>query len=109
MSVQLRDNQEVDLTVQARDAAGNVVSNPGTLTWTIDNSDVLTLLVDPNDPAKAVVRTTGALGVATVIVSDDLDGDPSTAEAVGSLSFEVVTGPVTQITVTAGEPRTVQP
>lgn len=105
MTVQLRDDQEVDLTVEARDAAGNVVANPGTLTWTVDQATTLTLTVDPDDAAKATVTTTGLLGVATVTVSDDLDGDPTTAEAVGSLSFEVVAGAVTQITVAAGEPR----
>lgn len=105
VSVQLQDDQEVDLAVEARDGAGNVVPNPGQLTWSVDKSDVLVLTTDPNDQAKAVITTTGALGVATVTVTDDLDGDPSTAEAVGSLSVEVVTGPVTQIVVTAGEPR----
>ena len=105
MSVQLQDDQEVDLTVETRDAAGNVVDNPGTLTWTVDDATVLAVVVDEATPAQAVVRTTGKIGVATVTVSDDLDGDPTTAEALGALAFEVVTGPVTQITVSAGEPR----
>lgn len=102
MSVQLQDNQETDLTVTARDAAGNTVANPGALTWTVDSDTVLALTVDPTDQAKATVSATGQLGVGTVTVSDDTDGDPTTAEALGSLSFEVVTGPVTQISVQAG-------
>lgn len=106
VSVQLQDDQEVDLAVVATDAAGNVVPNPGTLTWTVDSTDVLTLALDPSDQAKATAVTTGKVGVATVTVSDDLDGNPATAEAVGSLSFEVVAGAVTQIQVTAGTPRT---
>lgn len=105
VSVQLKADQEVDLLVEARDVAGNTVPNPGVLTWSVDGGDVLTLTVDPTDQAKAVATTTGALGVATVVVSDDLDGDPTTAEAVGSLSFEIVAGDVVQITVSAGEPR----
>jgi hypothetical protein len=105
VSVQLQDNQEVDLTATAQDAAGNAVANPGTLTWSVDDSTVLTVTVSEADQAVVTVSTTGKLGVATVTVNDDLDGDPTTAEAVGSLSFEVVTGPVTQITVGVGAVR----
>lgn len=103
MGVQLQDNQEVDLSADIRDAAGNP-TKAASLSWASSDESVLTLRTG-DDPAQVTAVSTGSLGVATVTVSDDEDGDPSTAEFLGSLSFEIVSGPVAQISVSAGTPR----
>jgi hypothetical protein len=103
VSVQLQDNQEVDLTADVRSAAGNP-AEAASLTWSSSDESVLTVQTG-DDSSKVTVVTTGTIGVATVVVSDDEDGDPSTAEFLGSLSIEVVSGPVASISVSAGEPR----
>lgn len=99
----LQDHQQVTLTPTFVDAAGNTVPAPeaGALAWSSSDEGILT--VQPQADGSAVVVTTGTLGTATVTLSDDLDGDGA-SDFVGSLAFDVVTGPVTGIQLSAGEP-----
>jgi hypothetical protein len=99
----LQDHQQVTLTATFVDAAGNSAEAPaqGTLAWV--SSDPAVLVVTDNGDGSALVATTGTLGTASVTLSDDLDGD-GVSEFVGSLAFDVVTGPVTGINLVAGDP-----
>lgn len=99
--MQLQDDQQVTLSVSATDAAGNPVVDAGTLSFSVDDDSILTLT--DNGDGTALVVTTGTLGTATVTVSDDEDADGN-ADFQGSLAIDVVTGTVTEITITPGEP-----
>jgi hypothetical protein len=100
--MQLQDDQQVTLSVAGSDAAGNPVDLGSVgLSFAVDDDTILTLT--DNGDGTALVVTTGALGTATVTVSDDPDGD-GTANFQGSLAIDVVTGTVAEIAVTAGEP-----
>lgn len=100
---QITDTQALPLEVNAYDAEGNVVT-PANLSWSVDDESIATLVDDPNGTTKYLVPAEGAghLGTVTVTVNDDEDGDPSTAEFVGSLAVDVVASGVTEIVVNAG-------
>lgn len=102
MSVQIRDNEAVQLSVSATDSEGNP-AQPGGLTWSVSDGSLAALVADSDGSSHWLV-TKGGLGTVTVTVSDDEDGDPSTAEFLGSLAIDIVAGPVAQIEVNAGTP-----
>jgi hypothetical protein len=100
--MQLLDSQQVTLSVSGVDAAGNPVPiQPTGLSFSVDDPAILNLT--DNGDGTALVVTTGTLGTATVTVNDDPDGD-GTVNFQGSLAIDVVTGDVTEIVVSAGEP-----
>lgn len=99
----LRDDQQVSLSVTFTDQVGNPVSpeQVGTLTFSVDDESIL--IVTDNGDGTALAVTTGTLGTATVTVQNDFDDD-GTADFQGSLAFDVVAGDVFAINVAAGEP-----
>lgn len=101
---QIQDSQALPLSVQPKDAQGNPTT-AASLSWSVSDESIATLVDDPNDPnTKYLVPAAGAghLGTVTATVSDDEDGDPSTAEFLGSIAVDVVSGPVNEIDVIAG-------
>lgn len=101
---QIQDSQALPLSVSGADVQGNAAA-PSNLTWSVSDETIATLVDDPNDPAtKYLVPAEGAghLGTVAVTVNDAEDGDPNGASFQGSLSVDVVSGPVSEITVNAG-------
>jgi len=103
--MQMLDSEKVRLSVSGQDSQGNPVAVPGTLAWSVVNppeGDVVTLSDNGDGSFEAI--STGALGTAAVTVNDDVDGDGN-PEFQGSISIEVLAGPVTAIVVEAGAPE----
>lgn len=97
--VQIHDNEQFDLSVSATDAKGQPVLGE-TLTWTVDNPDVVSLQVSADTQTCTVVA--GVPGSCVVTVADEAAGLSAT-EAV-----DVVAGPVALIQINEG-PVSTQP
>lgn len=102
--MQLRDNEQVDLTVTLASARGNVIGDqPGTeddLVWTVTGDEnVLTLDVS-TDTRTATVKAAGPVGSAVVRVE--------IGELFATEAFDVVPGDAALITISSG-PVTEQP
>lgn len=107
MAFELLTTQQVPLTLQAEDSAGQVVADPGTRTWASTDETVVTVSA-PDGDGNVTVVAVGAPGTATVTVSDvEPDtNDGAGATFVGSLDFIVSApaDPITQIVLTPGTP-----
>ena len=103
MSVQIQDSQQVPLSVNPEDSAGNTVPDTGALSWSVDDATLINLV--DNGDGTFTAKSTGKLGTAVVSVSDvepSPDGTIVGATFLGTVSIDVVTGPVSQIVVNAG-------
>jgi hypothetical protein len=90
-TVQIHDDEQFSLTVQATDAKGFPTTDPN-LSWSVDNADVLSLVVSEDKQSATVVA--GVPGSAVVTLTD---GTLTVTEAV-----DVVPGGVALITLTEG-------
>jgi hypothetical protein len=95
VAVQMRDTQQITVTVEAVDSKGNRVDS-GNLTWTSDNQTVATVTIDPNNSMAATI-VAGNPGAAVVTVTDgNLSGQELiTVTAGAAASFTLTEGPVT--------------
>jgi len=91
--MQLRDDEQVDLSVTATDAKGQPVTGD-TVTWTVDDESVVTLKV--SDDTKTATVVAGTVGSAVVTLTD---GTVTATEAV-----DVVAGDVALVTIAVGTP-----
>jgi hypothetical protein len=108
VAFQLRDDQQVTLSVEALDAEGNPAGVA--ITWAdsggldADGNAVIEL-TDNGDGTATVVAspTTGGLGISTVTATatDNSDGDVHTA----TFDVEVVAGDAVTFNVMAGAPE----
>lgn len=98
--MQLRDNEENDLSVTVASAKGNVISDqPGTqddLSWTVEGDTGVVELVVSEDTRTCTVRAVD-LGSATVRVE--------IGEVFATVAVDVVPGEAALVTVTEGTPR----
>jgi len=94
-TLQLVDNQEVTLTVEAEDSMGQPVSD--TFTWTVDVAS--TVAITPN--GNTCLCVAGAPGTANVTVVDG-----STPPLSATESFTVVAGSASQLVITPGTVET---
>lgn len=98
--MQLRDNEQVDLTVTVASARGNVIGDqPGTeddLVWSVTGDEGVVTLDVSEDTRTATVKASGTLGSTVVRVEI---GDLFATEA-----FDVVAGDAALITVSVGTP-----
>lgn len=100
----LRDNEEVDLTVEAQSAAGNptTVENPQ---WSSSDATVVEVTPSDTDPTQAVARAVGPLGTAQVTLDADLELGEGVEPAQAILDIEVVGGDAAVFNISAGAPR----
>ena len=101
VAFQLRDDQQVELSVEALDAEGN----PASVTTVFSSSDAsIVAVTDRGDGTAMAVASPGAagLGMATITaeVTDKSDGDVHT----GTFDIEVVAGDAVTVNILAGEP-----
>jgi hypothetical protein len=92
----LTADQQARLAASGVDSDGNPVDLTGSLTYGVDNTDVLTLT--DNGDGTALVVTTGPTGSALVTATGD--------GVIGSLAVDVVAGDVSSIAISAtAEPQ----
>lgn len=103
MLLKLSDSQECVLTLDPRDAAGQVAPLDGAAEWLSNNSEIVTVTASA-DGLSATATTTGALGMATISVSADAKIGDGVSAISGSIDIEVGPGQATVINITAGEP-----
>jgi hypothetical protein len=103
MSLILTDSQQVTLTIQPVDKAGNPAHVEG-VAWTTSDTTILTV-VAAEDGLSAVAASTGKLGTSQVnVTADALIGD-AVAEITGVIDVEVKAGQAVAITIAAGLPE----
>lgn len=97
--MQLRDNEQVPLTVTLASARGNVIGDqPGTeddLVWTVTGDEGVVTLDISADTRTATVKASGTLGSTVVRVE--------IGELFATEAFDVVAGEAALITIAAGE------
>lgn len=102
MAFQLRDSEQVTLTVEALDSEDNPAA--ASVAWSSSDESIVSV-TDNGDGSALVVASPGAggLGAATVTadVTDNSDGDIHT----GTFEVEVVAGDAVTVNITAGTPE----
>lgn len=93
--MQITDAQKFDITVEAKDSKGNDV--PDNLTWAIVSTAGTTLTVDDATTLKVTI-VGGAPETGITVTATDPNN------LTGTLSFDVVGGAATNLTLTAGTP-----
>ncbi len=104
MALILTDEQECELSVEFKTAAGNPGQVDGVPTWTVSNPGVLSIVVS-DDGLQALVRTTGALGDSQVSVSADADLGAGVRNVTAVLDVTVQSAEVVTVGIVAGTPR----
>lgn len=104
MAFILRDNEEVDLTIEAYSAAGNptTVEDP---TWSSSDEAIVAVVADPADASMAIARAVGPVGLATVTLNADLELGDGVQPAEAVLDIEVVGGDASVFNISAGTVR----
>lgn len=97
--MQLHDDEQVRLTVDAKDAKGYPTLEQ--LTWTVDNDTVARLEVSADTQSVLVVA--GQPGSAVVRVEEHTDGEETPLFA--TVAVDVVAGDIALIGVTEGAPE----
>lgn len=99
----LRDDQQVTLSIQPVDKRGNPAALDGAPEWFSGNSEIAT--VEPAaDGLSATVKAVGPLGATVISVKADADLGEGVTPLAGGMDINVVSGAATTLTVTAGEP-----
>jgi len=93
--MQIVDNQQFDINVEAKDSKGNDV--PDQLTWTSSSTGGTVVNVDDETTLKVTV-VAGNPEVGITITAADPNG------LTGTLSFDVVGGAATALTLTPSDP-----
>lgn len=95
--VQLPDNQQVSLSVEAQDAKGFATNEAGDVVVTWNTSDASVVNLQPAADGLSCLAVAGNPGSALVTVSDGANS--------GSLAFDVTAGPAAAIVINAGTPE----
>ena len=96
--------QQVALSLQPVDAAGNPAEIDGEATWDLANPAVGSINVDPTDSLMATFVASEP-GTTQVNVSADADLGSGTTTITGLLDVEVLAGQAVSLEVTAGTPE----
>lgn len=95
--MQLADNQQVSMTVEATDAKGFATTEAGDVVVTWDTSDAAVVNLQPAANGMTCLAVAGNPGSALVTVSDGTNS--------GSLAVDVTSGPAVSLVVNAGTPE----
>jgi len=101
-SMNLRDDQQVTLTIQPVDKKGAPAPVDGVPVWA--SSDATVVAVTPAADGMSAVVVGVAPGTARVVVTADADTGAGVTDLTGTLDFTVTGGSAVSITITAGEP-----
>jgi hypothetical protein len=100
-AITMTDTQQVVLTAIETDEDNNVVTPSDLLTWSVDNTAVITLT--PSADTFSCIAAAAGEGTGTITVTDPSLSLTSTDPAV----ITVTAGPATEITISAGTPEAV--
>jgi hypothetical protein len=95
--MELKDNQQVSLDVQEKDAKGFATNQAGDIVLTWDTSDSAVVSLQPAADGLTCEAVAGNPGSALVTVSDGTNQ--------GSLAVDVTAGPAVAIQINAGTPE----
>lgn len=98
----LRDDQQVDLSIQPVDKKGKPAQLDGIPVWASSDETVIT--VTPSADGLSAVAVGVAPGQARVVVTADADLGAGVTDITGTLEFNVVAGSAATINITAGAP-----
>lgn len=101
IAVQLTDLQQVTLSVAEQDSKGQPVAD--TLTWSVDNTSVITLV--PSADTQSCLCVAGTDGIATVTVTDNSVTPPLT----GTDTLTVGSSAATALVLSEGTPESQPP
>jgi hypothetical protein len=102
VAFQLRDDQQVELTVEALDAE----DNPAAATTTFASSDEsIVSLRDNGDGTAIATASPGAAGLGTATVTATVTQTSSGDTLEGTFDIEVVAGDAVTVNVVAGTPE----
>lgn len=102
--LELKDTQQVTLSIQPVDKKGNPAAIDGKPEWASSNSEVLS--VEPAaDGMSAVAKAVGPLGSAIVSVKVDADLGEGVSELSGVLEVQVFGSGAVSVDITAGTPE----
>lgn len=105
VSVVLKDNEKVSVSISPVDAAGNPGKIDGVPVWSSSNETVLTV-TPADDGLSAVLTTVGPLGNAQVEVNADADLGEGVKNVSGLIDVEVVAGETVALNPNVGTPET---
>lgn len=80
--------QERDVQVTVRDPSGNVVALENT-GWESIDPTICEVIVDPTDPLKATLRSTGAVGNTVILFYGDADLSDGELIVQGFINVEI--------------------
>lgn len=101
--MQLKDTQQVILSIQPVDKKGNPAQVDGVPVWASSNTEVVTITA-ADDGLSATAVAVGPLGSAKISVTADADTGSGVTEIAGSIDIDVVASAATTVTITAGTP-----
>ena len=100
--ITLTSEEQVVLHAEPVSAAGNPAGVDGTITWTVSDPALVTLIPNGFD---CTVVTNGPLGSAVVTAEADADLSAATNLIQGAFDVEVIAAPAASIVITAGTPE----
>ena len=100
--VTLTTEEQVLLHAQPVTAAGNPAGIDGSVTWTVTDPALVTLI--PNG-FECLVVTSGPLGAATITAEGDADLGAGVSLIQGTFQVEVIAPAAASITITADAPE----
>ncbi len=100
--ITMTDSQQVTLKVKAVDKKGNPTTvEPGSVTWFVDNTDLLSIAAQGGPDGSALLKAVGPLGQGTVSVKATVNG----ADVGGQADVTITSGAPTQLSIDAGTPE----
>jgi hypothetical protein len=106
MTLVLKDNQRVAISVSPVDARGNPAKVDGAPVWSVIGPGILALETS-DDGLSCVATATGELGVTQVTVTADADLGEGVQTISGLLDVEVIGGMAVGLAINAGVPEDV--
>lgn len=100
--MELRDDQQVLLTIQPVDAKGKPAVVDGAPTWASSDETVVTLV--PSADGMSAMASGVSPGTGRVVVTADADLGSGVTPLSGSLDFSITAGNAVSITITPGTP-----
>lgn len=107
MALILTDEQECDLSVEFKTAAGNAGRVDGIPVWSVSNPSVVTVTVAAD--GRTAVVSSASLGETQVSVVADADLGEGVRQITGVLDVTVQAAEVVVVGVVAGTPRVKTP
>ena len=113
--MELREGQQVDLSVVLKTASGNPAAyEKGSASWTSSDPATVSVDVDPSDELKATAKGLNGANNGSVVISFQCDGDPDAGPdqqrlIIGTLDVTCTAGEAMVVEISAGTPVDIPP